>query len=167
MGRLLDEYVEDGNEYQTLPDTEREIMDDAWNKYKWGANVDWRNSTENVKWAHLLNDTRYAGENLGLYEGSYLYGKGAYRPTENSMMRYNDSPFNAPSRERIYQVIMELSEGEDWIYSYEDFVAYDAINRNYATSRALTAPSSESVRKNWKKHHRTPIFIKGSWKDIK
>lgn len=167
LGRLLDEYVEDGNEYQTLPNTEREIMDDAWNKHKWGANVDWRNSTENVKWTHLLNDPRYAGEGLGLYEGSYLYGKGAYRPTENSMMRYNDSPFNAPSRERIYQVIMELSEGKDWIYCYEDFVAYDAINRNYTTSRALTVPSSESVRKNWEKYHRAPIFIKGSWKDIR
>uniref|UniRef100_UPI00261FF755 M64 family metallopeptidase n=1 Tax=uncultured Bacteroides sp. TaxID=162156 RepID=UPI00261FF755 len=113
------------------------------------------------------NDSRYAGEGLGLYEGAYLYGKGAYRPTENSMMRYNDSPFNAPSRERIYQVIMELSEGEDWVYNYEDFVAYDIVNRNYATSRALTAPSSDSARELWKKKHRVPVIVKGGWKDAK
>lgn len=167
LGRLMDEYVENGNENQTLPDIEREIMDEEWNYYKWGANVDWRHNAGEVKWAHFLNDERYAGEGLGLYEGSYLYGKGAYRPTENSMMRYNDSPFNAPSRERIYQVIMELSEGDGWVYNYEDFVVYDAINRNYVTSRSLKTPSSESVREAWKKTHRPPIVVKGSWKDAK
>lgn len=82
-------------------------------------------------------------------------------------MRYNDSPFNAPSRERIYQVIMELSEGENWVYNYEDFVTYDIVNRNYATSRALTAPSSDSNRELWKKKHRAPVIVKGGWKDAK
>ncbi len=167
LGRLMDEYVEGGYENQTLPASERDIMEEEWNTYKWGANVDWRNSASEVKWAHFLNDVRYAGEGLGLYEGAYLYGKGAYRPTENSMMRYNDSPFNAPSRERIYQVIMELSEGENWVYNYEDFVTYDIVNRNYATSRALTAPSSDSNRELWKKKHRAPVIVKGGWKDAK
>ena len=117
LGRLMDEYVEGGYENLTLPASERDIMDEEWSTYKWGANVDWRSNANEVRWAHFLNDSRYAGEGLGLYEGAYLYGKGAYRPTENSMMRYNDSPFNAPSRERIYQVIMELSEGENWVYN--------------------------------------------------
>lgn len=167
LGRLMDEYVEGGYENLTLPASERDIMDEEWSTYKWGANVDWRSNANEVRWAHFLNDSRYAGEGLGLYEGAYLYGKGAYRPTENSMMRYNDSPFNAPSRERIYQVIMELSEGEDWVYNYEDFVAYDIVNRNYATSRALTAPSSDSARELWKKKHRAPVIVKGGWKDAK
>lgn len=167
LGRLMDEYVEGGYENLTLPASERDIMDEEWSTYKWGANVDWRSNANEVRWAHFLNDSRYAGEGLGLYEGAYLYGKGAYRPTENSMMRYNDSPFNAPSRERIYQVIMELSEGEDWVYNYEDFVAYDIVNRNYATSRALTAPSSDSARELWKKKHRVPVIVKGGWKDAK
>lgn len=167
LGRLMDEYVEPGNENEILPDFEREEMDNEWNLYNWGANVDWRSTPKEVKWAHFLEDTRYAGENLGLYEGSYLYGKGAYRPTENSMMRFNDSPFNAPSRERIYQVIMELSEGNGWVYDYDDFVAYDAINRNYVTSRALSSPTSESVRENWKKRHRAPVIMKGNWKEAR
>lgn len=167
LGRLMDEYVEGGYENLTLPASERDIMDEEWSTYKWGANVDWRSNANEVRWAHFLNDSRYAGEGLGLYEGAYLYGKGAYRPTENSMMRYNDSPFNAPSRERIYQVIMELSEGENWVYNYEDFVAYDIVNRNYATSRALTAPSSDSARELWKKKHRAPVIVKGGWKDAK
>lgn len=167
LGRLMDEYVEGGYENQTLPDAGRIELDNMWNNYGWGANVDWRNNPEEVKWAHFLDDMRYAGESLGLYEGSYLYGKGAYRPTENSMMRYNDSPFNAPSRERLYQVIMELSEGDSWVYDFEDFAAYDEINRNYSVSRALSAPSSQNVREDWEKRHRAPVVKRGGWKDAR
>ena len=167
LGRLMDEYVEGGYENQTLPDAGRIELDNMWNNYGWGANVDWRNNPEEVKWAHFLDDMRYAGESLGLYEGSYLYGKGAYRPTENSMMRYNDSPFNAPSRERLYQVIMELSEGDSWVYDFEDFAAYDEINRNYSVSRALSAPSSQNVREDWEKRHRVPVVKRGGWKDAR
>lgn len=167
LGRLLDEYVENGYENLTLPDAERQYMDMAWTYYKWGANVDWRNNANEVRWARFIKDERYAGEKLGLYEGSYLYGFGAYRPTKNSMMRYNDSPFNAPSRERLYQIIMELSEGDGWVYNYEDFVAYDAINRNYVTSSAFSRVTSESTREEWKKKHHAPIIIKGGWRNAK
>ena len=82
-------------------------------------------------------------------------------------MRYNDSPFNAPSRERLYQIIMELSEGDGWVYNYEDFVAYDAINRNYVTSSAFSRVTSESTREEWKKKHHAPIIIKGGWRNAK
>ena len=167
LGKLLDEYVEYGYENLTLPVSEQTAMDNHWNNWKWGANVDWRNDTQTVKWARFLSDTRYAGEKLGLYEGAYLYGYGAYRPTENSMMRYNDSPFNAPSRERLYQVIMEMSEGSSWVYDYEQFVEIDAASRNYAASRALRTASSSATRESWKKRHRVPVQIHGNWTDMK
>ena len=167
LGKLSDEYVEYGYENQTLPQSEREKMDNDWINWKWGANVDWRNDAATVKWSRFLSDARYAGEGLGLYEGANLYGYGAYRPTENSMMRYNDSPFNAPSRERIYQVIMELSQGSSWVYDYEEFVGIDLVNRNYATSRALKTSPSAAVRENWRKKHRAPVYVHGSWKDAK
>lgn len=167
LGKLKDEYVEYGYENQTLPQSERNEMDNDWNNWKWGANVDWRNDAATVKWARFLSDARYAGEALGLYEGAYLYGYGAYRPTENSMMRYNDSPFNAPSRERIYQVIMELSEGSSWTYDYEEFVSIDAVSRNYAASRALRTSPSAETRESWRKRHRAPVWVNGSWKDAK
>lgn len=167
LGRLLDEYVENGYENLSLPDAEREIMDFQWNQFQWGANVDWRNNEETVKWAHFLKDSRYAGENLGLFEGANLYGKGAYRPTENSMMRFNNAPFNAPSRERIYQVIMEMSEGDQWKYDYEDFVSYDYINRDYTLSNIWSRYTTKSVREHWMKRHRVPVVVKGTWKDAK
>ena len=164
FGQLLDEYVEPGNESKTLPNEEQGILDNIWQLYGQGANVDWRNDATTVKWSKFLKDNRYANEGLGLYEGSYLYGKGAYRPTENSMMRYNDSPFNAPSREQIYKRIMHLSEGTDWKYDYEEFVKYDEINRKSAT-RAAVRPLSEAEKKEYAKKHCPPTFIKGTWRD--
>ena len=99
IAKLMDEYVNAEYENQTLPESEKETMDYEWETFGWGANVDWHNNSATVRWSHFLQDDRYSNEGLGLYEGAYLYSFGAYRPTENSMMRYNDSPFNAPSRE--------------------------------------------------------------------
>lgn len=165
LANLSDEYVEGGYENLTLPEEEKEKMDFFWTSYGWGANVDWRNDPATVRWAHFLQDNRYAGEGLGLYEGANLYGHGAYRPTDNSMMRYNDCPFNAPSREQIYKRVMQLSEGATWTYDYEEFVQFDAPSRNAATTRSLRqAPSAAQVEK-WRKSHRPPVRVKGTWRD--
>lgn len=165
FAKLLDEYVEPGNENETLPEKEKNLLDQYWNYYSWGANVDWRNDENTVKWANFLKDSRYTNEGLGLYEGSYLYGYGAYRPTENSMMRFNDSPFNAPSREQIYKTIMRMSEGSNWSYNYEEFVQYDAVNRSGATTRSLTQqPSAQQIEK-WKKSHRAPVMVVGNQRE--
>ncbi|MBQ3189865.1 MAG: hypothetical protein IJB61_01270 [Bacteroides sp] len=161
---LLDEYIEGGNRELTLPEQKKNSLDEIWTLYGYGANIDWRNNTSTVKWAHFLNDNRYTDDGLGLYEGAYLYGYGAYRPTENSMMRYNNAPFNAPSREAIYKRIMQYSEGEEWTYDYEEFVKYDEINRN-AISRSAVKPLTEAERREYIKNHRPPTFIKGSWRD--
>lgn len=167
FANLSDEYIEAGNENLTLPEIEKEIMDYEWENFGWGANVDWRNDPATVRWSHFLQDSRYDNEGLGLYEGARYYGYGAYRPTENSMMRYNDSPFNAPSREQIYKRVMQMSEGSSWTYDYEDFVEFDAPSRNAATTRSLRqAPSAAQVEK-WKKSHRPPVRVKGTWRDAR
>ena len=165
LANLSDEYVEGGYENLTLPEEEKENMDYCWTQFGWGANVDWRNDPATVRWAHFLQDNRYAGEGLGLYEGANLYGHGAYRPTENSMMRYNDCPFNAPSREQIYKRVMQLSEGATWTYDYEEFVQFDAPSRNAATTRSLRQASSAAQVEKWKKSHRPPVRVKGTWRD--
>jgi hypothetical protein len=165
FGQLWDEYVED--EYKTESPTEetKEYYDLMYSDYGIGANVDWRNDLSIIRWSKFINDSRYAGEGLGAYEGALTLGLGMYRPTENSMMRYNDSPFNAPSREQIYKNIMRYSEGDAWTYDYETFVAYDAINRNATTSRALKSAPSKADRKSHAERHRKPVIIKGSWRD--
>lgn len=166
FARLRDEYVESGYESKTLPDKERVALDNEWAQYGRGANVDWRNDENTVKWSHFLKDSRYDNEGLGIYEGSVLYGYGAYRPTENSIMRHHmmGDPFNAPSREQIYKRIMQLSEGEDWTYDYEKFVEYDAINRKLAT-RAPVRTLTDAERREYAKNHQPPIVMKGTWRD--
>ncbi|MBO7047270.1 MAG: hypothetical protein J6W38_13150 [Prevotella sp.] len=168
IGKLFDEYVEQGNESMTLPEDNKTEMESKWTTFGWGANVDWRSDPTEVKWSKFISDSRYADERIGVYQGSYLYGLGAYRPTENSMMRYNDTPFNAPSREAIYKNVMKLSEGDSWTYDYESFVAFDAAGHqqfvnalNPNAARQKRAPKIQQV------NQRTdpPVFLKGTWQD--
>ena len=169
IGKLLDEYVEQGNESTTLPEDNKTYMDNVWTTLGWGANVDWRSNPTEVKWSKFISDSRYADEKIGVYEGSYLYGHGAYRPTENSMMRYNDTPFNAPSREDIYKRVMKESEGDSWTYDYETFVTFDApgheqfVNSLKSASRARgeNAPKVQPIQLT-----APPVFVKGTWQDV-
>lgn len=162
FAKLLDEYIEQGNEALTLPKEKKTYLDEVWNlDWGWGANVDYHGTTSTVKWAHLLADERYKDE-TGIYEGSYLYGFGAYRPTDNSMMRYNIPWFNAPSREAIYKAIMTLSEGAEWKYSFEEFATYDGINRVKTRSVLRDYSTQRQVGKQL-----PPTIIPGSWRDAK
>lgn len=172
IGKLFDEYVEDANEGLTLPEEAKTELDTQWTTLGWGANVDWRSDPKEVKWAKFINDSRYVGEKIGVYEGSYLYRFGAYRPTENSMMRYNDMPFNAPSREEIYKRVMQESEGDSWTYDYETFVAFDAAGRQQFVDALTNASraSSRGDRPGGSKAQRQiktrpPVFLKGTWRD--
>ena len=102
--------------------------------YGWWKNVDFTGDPSAVKWAHFLSDERYQYDGLGCYEGACTYWTGAWRPTVNSIMRYNTDGYNAPSREAIWYRLHKLAYGTDWEYSYEDFVAYDAVNRKTSAS---------------------------------
>ena len=125
-----------GDEYVTMQMTVPQSFIDGNNRvyadYGWNANVDFTDDPSKVRWSAFLSDERYAGK-VGIYEGATLYSLGAYRPSENSMMRDNLEYFNAPSRLAIYKRIMELS-GEG--YSFEKFLEYDAVNR----AAPLSAP---------------------------
>lgn len=143
FANLLDEYVEPGYEGRTFSETD--LLDKRFNNYGWGANVDWRSDPSAVRWSRFLSDERYIDEGLGLYEGANLYPLGIYRATENSMMRYNDTPFNAPSREQIYKTIMKYSEEDGWVYDYEAFVAADAAGRAQAAGAFSSKAAASSV----------------------
>lgn len=166
FAKLADEYVIEGLENVCITENDKQALDEAWNNWSWGANIDWRNDPETVKWAHLLKDSRFADEGLGIYEGANNFGKGCYRPTVNSIMNddYNAPYVNAPGREQIYKVIMKLSENENWKYDYESFVEYDVSTRNnvyHDFSRAVKM--TKNVNKVVK--HRKPIFRTGTWRD--
>ena len=125
--------------------------------FGWYRNIDFVQSgtldETNIKWRHFLEDERYAYDGLGVFEGAYTYIYGAYRPTDVSIMRHNEGGFNAPSREAIYIRIHKLAYGYKWAYDYEDFVAYDAINRKSAPS----ALSQSSVVYDEPRPHTVPV----------
>ena len=133
--------------------------------YGWWKNVDFTNDPAKIKWSHFLSDSRYAGDGLGVYEGAYTYWTGVWRPTENSIMRYNTGGFNAPSREAIYYRIHKLAYGSEWEYDYEKFVEYDAINRKTtATTRGV--PYRMDIPEDFKPLH-PPVVMNTSWRNAK
>ena len=131
FAHLADEYEENPGTFTDVDALERT------QGYGWYLNVDWRNDPGTVRWAHLLADSRFDGEGLGIFEGGYLYSHGIYRPSENSIMRndWQDNVFfNAPSREMIYKMIMLYSEGPGWTYDYETFVKADEPGHRQAVT---------------------------------
>ena len=81
-----------------------------------------------IKSARVISD-RSGEDEVGLFEGGLTYMFGVWRPSENSIMNDNQGGFNAPSRYTIWYRIHKLAYGSGWNGTYEDFAAYDAINR--------------------------------------
>lgn len=167
---LADEYEEYSGSF-----TEQSTLDQQYQYYGFGANVDWRNDVSSVKWSRFITDNRYSRENIGLYEGAYLYPRGIYRPTYNSMMRNQflstGKAFNAPSREQIYKTVMKYSEGSSWSYDYEEFVAIDEAGRNQASSvfnSANYAPSKtkQKEERSISDTHMPPVILDRPVKEI-
>lgn len=160
FSKLGDEYA-----YDYMGTIPGEVIAEAQSMeyYGWYKNVDFTSDPTQVKWSHFLTDERYAGDGLSVYEGAYTYWLGAYRPTENSIMRYNVGGFNAPSREAIYYRIHKLAYSNDWKYDYEEFVEWDAKNRVSATA-TRGIPYRLEEPNNFQPTH-PPVVIKKSWRE--
>ena len=128
FGKLADEYFYDS--MGRIPDDKVTELK-QWKVLSYGfyENVDLTSDPNTIAWARFISDSRYSGK-VGVYEGGYTYPYGVYRPTDNSIMRYNTGGFNAPSREAIYKKIMKFSEGDAWTYDYETFVVFDTPARS-------------------------------------
>ena len=161
FAKLADEYAyEDMGEVPSNYISEIQTQQNDWG---WWKNVDFTSDPTATRWSHFINDTRYANEGLGAFEGGLTYWTGVWRPTENSIMRYNTGGFNAPSREAIYYRIHKLAYGDSWQYDYEEFVEWDARNRK-AEADMSRAPYRAPV--NFK-HTAPPVIVNKSWKDAK
>lgn len=110
----------------------------------WAQNVDFTESRTEVLWARFLADERYTSDNLGIFLGACTFVEGAYRPTEESMMRSNIQGFNAPSRKSIYDRVMKVGMGKE--ADYEDFVAYDLQHRARTRSVSTLIPGKPFAR---------------------
>ena len=134
--------------------------------YGWWKNVDFTSDPSAVKWSQFINDYRYAAENIGIYEGASTYSHGAWRPTENSIMRYNEGGFNAPSRYAIWYRINKLAFGPEWNGTYEDYVEYDAVNRTPAANQLRIQRTLEAKKKNLPPLA-PPVVLEDSWQSAR
>lgn len=143
FAKLADEYSEKGNITQ---EAIAEIQ--HFQAYGFARNVALTADVTQSYWADFAADPLFASEQLSCYEGAYTYLKGAYRPTQNSMMNENAPYFNAPSRVMIYKRCMSIAYGSAWSYDYATFVAFDAPARKEANSQSPSAASKPSPS-NW------------------
>ena len=161
FAKLADEYASEG--MGAAPSDYVSQIQSQQTNWGWWKNVDFTSNPTATRWSHFINDTRYANEGLGAYEGGLTYWCGVWRPTENSIMRYNTGGFNAPSREAIYYRIHKLAYGDSWEYDYEKFVEWDAVNRSQSAS-ALRKKAHKPA--NYKPTH-PPVIVNKSWRDAK
>ncbi|MBR5255150.1 MAG: redoxin domain-containing protein [Bacteroidales bacterium] len=163
FGKLADEYYYASN--GAIP---QEKIDEyrATATYGWWRNGDFTSDPAAVKWSQFLADNRYGNEGLGVYEGAFTYYYGAWRPTRNSIMNNNTGGFNAPSRYAIWYRIGKLAYGAGWNGTYEDFVAWDAINRTPAAHARRKAKQQNYVEKDFQPLA-PPVVIHQSWRDLK
>ena len=148
IGLFRDEYVIDE---ETFTDTEGLAQS---HKEGWNTNVDCISDPQKVRWAHFINDSRYANEGIGIFEGAFCK-YGIYRATQYSIMGENTltghvvGQFNAPSRETIYKRAMKLAYGDSWTYDYEEFVKFDEPGRADWMD-AINKKNTRSVQSNSK-----------------
>lgn len=160
FSKLGDEYA-----YESMGQIPQTEIDNAERNvpYGWWKNVDFTGDPEQVKWSKFLYDERYQYDGLGCFEGAFTYWRGAWRPTDNSIMRYNTDGFNAPSREAIWYRMHKLAYGNTWEYNYEDFVAYDAKNRKTASGAPARARRNYVERPMEPTH--APVVVPRRWND--
>jgi hypothetical protein len=161
FAKLADEYS-----YESYGTIDQNTID-TYRKHEksgWWKNIDFTGDPAQVKWARFLSDERYQYDGLGVFEGACTYWKGAWRPTENSIMRENTGGFNAPSREAIWYRLHKLSEGADWTYNYEDFVAYDVVNRKTSPSTAANVWSPWRTKAAYQPQ--PPVIVGKTWKEV-
>jgi hypothetical protein len=160
FAKLLDEYIYTGFENNRLPEDEFKELENMikteYHQRGWGVNVDTTSDPDDVIWSHFLKDERYQNE-VGIWQGAWRWPYDLWRPSENGVMRRDYTYFNAPCREAIYKAIMKASEGDGWVYDFEDFAAYDVINRGAAARKTYSVERSDRHG-----HHKAPTLIMGS-----
>ncbi len=158
FGKLADEYVI--SDYGTI--SESAIANVIRGQEKgFYMNVSVTDDPQKVPWYKFIGDSRYEDEEIGIYEGGFLYAANIWRPTEQSVMRSNDlyHNFNAPSRAQIYTRIMKLSEGQDWEFDYETFVKWDKTHPDTKTKAApMGEPAGEEIEPV------PPVMVGKTWR---
>lgn len=168
FGKFADEYILGGYGGNRCPEDQLEAFSqwmDECHAQGMYLNVSATNDPTKVPWAHLLNDELYK-DDVGLYQGAWMWPYDLWRASENSVMNTENYRFNAPCREAIYKRVMKLSEGEDWTYDFEKFAAFDApIREAYKLAQDRSRVRGAEAQPKRRIESRPPIIYKGTWRD--
>ncbi len=123
----------------------------------WFANLSINSGLHSVPWADFVFDTRYSDE-VDVFEGGFGYGRGIFRPEQNSCMNYGIPYYNAPSRLSIMRRIFDYAgEGFSMDYFYaHDSKAWGASSKTRAAGEAFGGSSYAGSNQ-----HRMPISVDG------
>lgn len=140
FANLADEYSYEEN--GMIPDSQGATIK-QWQSYGYYQNISLE--LENLPWTDFTLDNDYVGEpeQIWAYEGAWGYSYGIYRPSYESMMNSNLTPFNAPSRKLIYDQVMLLSGGTT--STYEEFKQFDQANYPDFSSDKTSANASRTT----------------------
>ena len=118
---LHDEYVNKTGEMET--------WESDFKKYYqahlgWWANVAFTSDPSLVGWSPFLTPgSGYDETEVSVIEGA-LYSQGIWKSVDQSMMNVGGE-YSVPAREAIYKKIHKVAYGEEWQYSFDDFVTWD------------------------------------------
>lgn len=162
FAKLDDEYVLDA---ETIDTGTIESVRQGAEQFGWHKNTDFTGDPAKVKWHRFLEDSRYATEDLGVFEGAFYYQYGVFRPSRNSIMNTDHlDGFNAPSRYAIWYRIHKLAYGEAWTGTYEDFVKYDL------EARTKESTASQRTRQNYVEKKlpplAPPVVVSRDWHEV-
>ena len=109
-----------------------------------------------VPWADFIFDPRYSDE-VDVFEGGYGYGRGVFRPEQNSCMNYGVPYYNAPSRLSIMRRIFDYA-GEnfsmDYFYDHDSKAWGSTSNTRAASGHAFSGSSYAGSNQ-----HREPVVV--------
>lgn len=119
FGLFEDEYVYYS---QAIPTSiTRDIQD--WQQAGFYQNVDFTANTMQIRWKEFIGSGTYSY--VGAYEGACTYGRGVWRPEENTCMNDNIPYYSAPCRMYITNRIRRLAGKPE--LSFAGFAAADNV----------------------------------------
>ena len=165
FGRLADEYEVRAN--GNISNETIAYLKECQKK-NWFLNVDVTSDVQKVLWSRYIGDSRFAKEEIGVYQGGFTYYSGVWRPTRTSVMNSNygnqNNYFNAPSRAQIYTRIMKLSEGQDWQFDYETFAKWDQAHPTKRAASAATKANYVEIDDAGNDSHVPPVIPGKTWR---
>jgi hypothetical protein len=129
FAKLNDEYY-NNHPKDTYPESKK-ASDIIRKGYDWFENTDFYSDIMLTTWSGFANNPKYSM--VGTFEGAGTYGKGIWRPEQNSCMLNNVFYFNAPSRWAQVRRIMYLA---GFSYTFAQFLQDDVVPPYPAQTRS-------------------------------